>query len=133
MCSFMVAPILKRASEKSLSSKVLINKEDFGIVGLILGWIKFDFWIVGWDFLLIFMGFYDMGCDNGFGEGRIGILVDFVGIVEDIDKVKFWRKSVDESAIGSAAFPGCLFSFCYPLYHIYTVFLHFTVSLTNIL
>ena len=35
------------------------------------------------------MGFYDMGCDKGFGDGRIGILVDFDGIFEDIDKVKF--------------------------------------------
>lgn len=39
-----------------------------------------------------------MGYDKGFGDGKIGILLDFVGIMEDIDKVKFWRKSVDESA-----------------------------------
>ena len=34
-------------------------------------------------------GFYDMGYDKGFGDGEIGILLDFVGIMEDIDKVKF--------------------------------------------
>ena len=48
---------------------------------------------------------------------RMGILADFVGIFEDIDKVKFWRKSVDKSAIGSAAFPDHAISFCHP--HIY--------------
>ena len=83
VCSFMVAPILKRASEKSLSSKVLINKEDFGIVGLILGWIEFDFLVVGWDFLLIFMGFYDMGCDNIF----IWIKIEFCLILLEFLKI----------------------------------------------
>lgn len=34
-------------------------------------------------------GFYDMGYDKGFGDGKIGILLDFGGILEDIDKVKF--------------------------------------------
>ena len=29
--------------------------------------------------MLIFIGFYDMGCDKGFGDGGIVILVDFVG------------------------------------------------------
>ena len=37
---------------------------------------------------------------------------------EDIDKVKFLRKSVDESAIGSAVFPGNAISFCHPQYTI---------------
>ena len=48
---------------------------------------------------------------------------------EDIDKLKFWRKSVDESAIGFAAFPVHAISFCHPPYHIITVFLHFSVGL----
>lgn len=43
-------------------------------------------------------GFYDMGYDKGCWCREIGILLDFGGILEDIDKVKFWRKSVDESA-----------------------------------
>ena len=47
----------------------------------------------------------------------IEILADFVGILRDIDKVKFWRKSVDKSAIGSAAFPVHAISFCHPLYY----------------
>ena len=43
-------------------------------------WIKLslDFLVVGLDFLLIFMCFYDMGCDKGFGDGGIVILADFV-------------------------------------------------------
>ena len=57
-----------------------------------------------------------MGYDKGFGMGKFGILLDFVGDFEDIDKVKFWRKSVDESAIGFAAFPGHAISFYHPLY-----------------
>lgn len=75
----MVAPILKRESEKSLSLKVLINKEDLGIVGLILDEIEFRFWGCWVDFLLIFVVFDDMRCDKEFGEGGIGVLVDFVG------------------------------------------------------
>ena len=59
---------------------------------------------------------------------EFGILLDFVGYFEDIDKVKFWRKSVDESAIGSAAFSVYAISFCHPLYHKTTVNLHFTVG-----
>ena len=36
---------------------------------------------------------------------------------------------MDESAIGFAAFPVHLFSFCHPLYHKITVFLQITVGL----
>lgn len=75
----MVAPILKRESEKSLSLKVLINKEDLGIVGLILDEIEFRFWGCWVDFLLIFVVFDDMRCDKEFGEDEIVILVYFVG------------------------------------------------------
>jgi hypothetical protein len=70
---------LKRESEKSLSSKVLINKEDFGIVDVVLDEIRFRFngcWV---DFLLIFVVFDDMRCDKGVGESGMGDLVDFVG------------------------------------------------------
>lgn len=62
---------MKRESEKSLSSKVLINKEDFGIVDVVLDEIRFRFngcWV---DFLLIFVVFDDMRCDKGVGEGRM--------------------------------------------------------------
>ena len=45
---------------------------------MVLDKIEFYFWVVGLDFLLIFIGFYDMWCDKWFGDGRIGILVDFV-------------------------------------------------------
>ena len=51
-------------------------------------------------------------------KGRLGILADFLEDFEDVDKVKFWRKSVDESAIGSAVFPGNAISFCHPPYTI---------------
>ena len=74
----------------------------------------------------------DMVCDKWFWDGGIVILADFVGILKDIDKVKFWRKSVDESAIGSAVFPCYLFSFCHPLHHRSTVFLHFSVVIVDI-
>ena len=65
---------------------------------------------------LILVGFNDMGYDKWFGMGGIGILLDFVGDFEDIDKVKFWSLCRDESAIGFAAFPGHAISFCHPLY-----------------
>ena len=115
----MIAPMfglydLEFLLEKSLSVKVLINKEDFGIVGFILGWIEFDFCVVKWLKCLILVGFDDMGYDKWFVMVEFGILLDFVGVFEDIDKVKFWRKSVDESAIGFAAFPVPLISFYYP-------------------
>ena len=50
--------------EKSLSVKVPINKEDFGIVdGFLVRW-KFDFWVVKWLKCLILVGFDDMGYDK---------------------------------------------------------------------
>ena len=115
----MIAPMfglydLEFLLEKSLSVKVLINKEDFGFVDeFLVGW-EFDFWVVKWLKCLILVGFDDMGYDKWFGMVEFGILLDFVGVFEDIDKVKFWRKSVDESAIGFAAFPVLLVSFYYP-------------------
>ena len=61
-------------------------------------------------------------------DEKIGILLDFVGDFEDCGEVGFFSWCVDESAIGSAAFPGCLFSFCHPPYHKPTVLLHFSVG-----
>lgn len=65
----MVAPILglydlEFLLGKSLSVKVLINKEDFGIVDeFFVGW-EFDFVVVGWLKCLILVGFDDMWYDN---------------------------------------------------------------------
>ena len=56
-----------------------------------------------------------MGYDKWFGLGKLGFCLILVGF-DDIDKVKFWRKSVDESAIGFAAFSVHQISFKYPLY-----------------
>lgn len=51
--------------EKSLSVKVLINKEDFEIVDRFLVKLGFDFWVVKWLKCLILVGFNDMGYDKG--------------------------------------------------------------------
>ena len=50
---------------------------------------KFDFWVVKLGKCLILVGFDDMGYDKGFEGVGFGILLDFVGDFEDIDKVKF--------------------------------------------
>ena len=51
---------------KSLSVKVLINKENFGFVSeFLVGW-EFDFWVVMWVKFLILVGFDDMWYDKGF-------------------------------------------------------------------
>ena len=65
----MVVPILglydlEFLLGKSLSVKVLINKEDFGIVDGFLVKCKFDFWVVKWLKCLILVGFDDMGYDK---------------------------------------------------------------------
>ena len=75
--------------EKSLSVKVLINKDNFEIMGEFLVRWKFDFWVVKWLKCLILVGFDDMGYDKWFEGVEFGILLDFVGIFKDIDKVKF--------------------------------------------
>ena len=64
--------------------------------------------------VLILVGFNDMGHDKWFWMGKFGLLLDFIENFDDIDKVKFWRKSVNESAIRFAAFPVYLISFNYP-------------------
>lgn len=58
---------------------MLINKEDFRIVGVVLDEIEFRFDGCWMDFLLIFVVFDDMRCDKGVGESGMGDLVDFVG------------------------------------------------------
>ena len=75
--------------EKSLSVKVPINKEDFGFVGRFLVRWKSDFWVWKWLKCLILLGFDDMGYDKWFEGVEFGILLDFVRVFEDIDKVKF--------------------------------------------
>ena len=59
-------------SGKSLSVKVLINKEDFGIVDEFLARWKFDFLVVKWLRCLILVGFDDMVYDKGFDELDFG-------------------------------------------------------------
>ena len=90
----MVAPVfrlydLEFLLEKSLSVKVLINKDNFEIMGEFLVRWKFDFWVVKWLKCLILVGFDDMGYDKWFEWVEFGILLDFCGIFKDIDKVKF--------------------------------------------
>ena len=80
----MIAPMfglydLEFLLEKSLSVKVLINKEVFEIVGEFLVRWKFDFWVVKWLKCLILVGFNDMGYDKWFWMGKLGFLLDFVG------------------------------------------------------
>ena len=58
--------------EKSLSVKVLINKEDFWICGWIFVRWKSDFWVWKWLKYLILVGFNDMGYDKWFDELDFG-------------------------------------------------------------
>ena len=46
----------------------------------------------------------------------IEILADFVGILRDLEEDGFLSWCVGESAIGFAALPGLLVSFCHPPY-----------------
>ena len=99
--------------EKSLSVKVLINKEVFGIAdGFLVRW-KFDFWVVKWLKYLILVGFDDMEYDKWFGMGKLGFCLILVGFLM-IGKDGFLSWCVDKSAIGFAAFPVLLVSFYYP-------------------
>lgn len=79
----MIAPMfglydLEFLLEKSLSVKVLINKDNFEIMSEFLVRWKFDFWVVKWLKCLILVGFDDMGYDKWFEGRRFGILLDFV-------------------------------------------------------
>ena len=69
--------------------KVLINKDNFEIMGEFLMKWEFDFLVVKWMKCLILVGFDDMWYDNGFDELDFWIFIDFVENFEDIDKVKF--------------------------------------------
>ena len=74
--------------EKSLSVKVLINKEVFEIVGGILVRWKFDFCVVKWLKCLILVGFDDMWYDKWFDELDFGfclILLGFLMIWRGLD------------------------------------------------
>ena len=87
----------------------------------------FDGWMVecGWKLRVLTI----LGTIKDFGDGNRDFGW-FCWDFEDIDKVKFWRKSVDESAIGFAAFPVHAISFCYPpIQNKTTVNLHFSVGL----
>ena len=50
--------------------KVLINKEDFGIVDRFLVRWEFDFWVLRLVKCLILVGFDDMGYDKGFEKQK---------------------------------------------------------------
>ena len=89
----MIAPMfglydLEFLLEKSLSVKVLINKDNFEIMSEFLVRWKFDFWVVKWLKCLILVGFDDMGYDKWFDELDFGFCLILVGIF-DIGKVKF--------------------------------------------
>lgn len=55
-----------------------------------------------------------MGYDKWFRVEEIVILLGFVGIFDDWERVGFLSWCVDESAIGFVAFPAHLISFNYP-------------------
>lgn len=76
ICNFLL--------EKSLSAKILINKEDFKIVSEFLVRMEFDFWVVKWVKCLILVGFDDMGYDKGFGWVEFGTLLNFCGFLGDL-------------------------------------------------
>ena len=58
---------------------MLINKDNFEIMGEFLVRWKFDFWVVKWLKCLILVGFDDMGYDKWFEGVEFGILLDFGG------------------------------------------------------
>ena len=68
--------------EKSLSVKVLINKEDFVIVDDFLVREEFDFWV--WKCLkcLILVGFDDMGYDKWCDELDFGFCLILLGVLK---------------------------------------------------
>ena len=89
----MIAPMfglydLEFLLEKSLSVKVLINKDNFEIMGEFLVRWKFDFWVVKWLKCLILVGFDDMGYDKWFEGENWDFYLILLGF-DDIGKVKF--------------------------------------------
>ena len=65
--------------EKWLSVKVLINKDNFEIMGEFLVRWKFDLWVVKWLKRLILVGFNDMGYDKWFDELDFGFCLILLG------------------------------------------------------
>ena len=61
---------------------MLINNEDFGIVGRFLVRWEFDFWVAKWLKCLILVDFDDMGYDKGFGEWKWDFCLILLGIYE---------------------------------------------------
>lgn len=74
---------------KWLSVKVLINKDNFEFMDVVLVRWKFDFWVVKWLKCLILVGFDDMGYDKGLERRESEILLDFLGVFEDLDMLDF--------------------------------------------
>ena len=68
--------------EKSLSVKVLINKDNFEIMGEFLVRWKFDFWVVKWLKCLILVGFDDMWDDKWFDELDFGFCLILLGFLK---------------------------------------------------
>ena len=60
--------------------KVLINKEDFEIVGRFLVRWEFDSWVLRLVKCLILVGFDDMGYDKGFNGVKLGFCLILLGI-----------------------------------------------------
>ena len=114
----MIAPMfglydLEFFLEKWLSVKVLINKDNFEIMGEFLVRWEFDFWVVKLGKCLILVGFDDMEYDKWFGMGKLGFCLILVGFLM-VGKDGFLSWCVDKSAIGFAAFLVLLVSFYYP-------------------
>lgn len=61
--------------------KVLINKEDFGIVVEFLVRWEFDFWVVKCLKCLILVGFNDIGYDKWVGMGKLEFCLVLLGIL----------------------------------------------------
>ena len=68
--------------EKSLSVKVIINKEDFRFVCRFLARWKFDFLVVKWLRCLILVCFDDMWYDKWFDELDFGFCLILWGILK---------------------------------------------------
>ena len=62
--------------------KVLINKEDFGIVDRFLVRWEFDSWVLRLVKCLILVGFDDMGYDKGVNGVKLEFCLILLGIYE---------------------------------------------------
>lgn len=68
---------------------MLINKDNFEFVGGILVKLDFNFGVVKWVKALILVGFDDMGYDKGLERRESEILLNFLGVFEDLDMLDF--------------------------------------------